>query len=890
MLRDAPACLQLEIGNDKDYLATRVSYKLNLRGPSLTVQTACSTSLVAVHLACQALLTGECDLALAGGVSVKRARTIAATRRSEGGHARLPTATAAPSTPARGGTVFGSGAGGGGAQAARRRAGGRRRDPRRDQGVGDQQRRRGQGRLQRPRRRGAGPGRSAPPSSPPRWTPETITYVEAHGTGTPLGDPIEVAALTHAFRADDRQEGVLRHRLGEDQRRPPALGRRRHRADQDGARPEAPPDPAQPALRRGRTRRSTSPAARSSSTPGSPTGGPEAVPRRAGVSSFGVGGTNAHVILEEAPAAGALRPRAPLAAPRALGPHRHRARHPAGRPGRPPAPPPGPAARRRRLHPPGGAPHRQAPRLPGRPRSCPPPPRRWPPGACRAPPRSCATARSTSCSRGRARSTPAWGASCTRPSRPSATASTAAARSCGRCSASTCARCSTRPRTARWTRRRAAWSRPPSPSPPCSSSSTRWPSSGSSWGVRPRAMLGHSLGEYVAACLAGVFSLEDALALVAERGRLMQALPAGAMLAVPLPEAEIAPLLGPELSLAAVNGPARTVVSGPEAAIAALEAELASRGTAGRRLHTSHAFHSASMDAILAPFAERVRATRRNAPDLPFVSNLTGTWITREEAVDPGYWARHLRGAVRFADGLADADRPTPNAVLLEVGPGQTLASFARQALDRAAGRADGALAAASERDADRGRVPARRRRPALAGGGRDRLEGAPRRRAAPPGGAPHLPLRAPALLGRSPPPPAAGRHGGPRCPQGAGRLVLRPFLGALGGARWSPRTGSPSRWLLLADEARHSPPRWPGGSKRAATPWPWSIPATARSGRRCSPACAPPGAGRRTASSTCGAPETRPARPTAAFSPSSGWPRSSPVNRPQRAARSSGW
>ena len=129
-----------------------------------------------------------------------------------------------------------------------------------------------------------------------------------------------------------------------------------------------------------------------------------------------------------------------------------------------------------------------------------------------------------------------------------------------------------------------------------------------SWGVRPRAMLGHSLGEYVAACLAGVFALEDALALVAERGRLMQALPPGAMLAVPLPESEIAPLLGPELSLAAVNGPARTVVSGPEEAIAALDAELAQRGTPGRRLHTSHAFHSASMDAILAPFAERVRA------------------------------------------------------------------------------------------------------------------------------------------------------------------------------------------------------------------------------------------------------------------------------------------
>src|SRR3954452_9144940 len=132
----------------------------------------------------------------------------------------------------------------------------------------------------------------------------------------------------------------------------------------------------------------------------------------------------------------------------------------------------------------------------------------------------------------------------------------------------------------------------------------------------------------------------------------MQALPAGAMLAVPLPAAEIATLLGPGLSHAAVNGPARAVVSGPEAEIAALEAELARRGTPGKRLHTTRAFHSGMIDPVLASFAERVRAVRRSAPELPFASNLTGTWITAGEAVDPGYWARHLRGAVRFHDGL----------------------------------------------------------------------------------------------------------------------------------------------------------------------------------------------------------------------------------------------
>jgi acyl transferase domain-containing protein len=199
------------------------------------------------------------------------------------------------------------------------------------------------------------------------------------------------------------------------------------------------------------------------------------------------------------------------------------------------------------------------------------------------------------------------------------------------------------------------------------------------WGIAPEAMIGHSIGEYVAACLAGVFSLEEALALVAARGRLVQSLPGGAMLAVPLPEAEVTPLLGPEISLAAVNGPASCVVSGPTPAIDALAARLTAQGLNCRRLHTSHAFHSAMMDPIVAEFEARVAATTRRAPRIPFVSNLTGTWITAEQATDPAYWSRHLRQAVRFAAGvrtlLAEPDR-----VLLEVGPGRTLGTLARQA------------------------------------------------------------------------------------------------------------------------------------------------------------------------------------------------------------------
>jgi acyl transferase domain-containing protein len=147
--------------------------------------------------------------------------------------------------------------------------------------------------------------------------------------------------------------------------------------------------------------------------------------------------------------------------------------------------------------------------------------------------------------------------------------------------------------------------------------------------VRPAALLGHSLGEYVAACLAGVFSLEDALGLVARRGRLVQDLPRGAMLSVPLPEDEVRPLLPPGVSVAAVNAAGSCVVSGPEYAVAGVEAALRARGEEPRRLHASHAFHSAMMEPALDAFRQAVAAVPRHAPRIPFVSNLTGTWITQ---------------------------------------------------------------------------------------------------------------------------------------------------------------------------------------------------------------------------------------------------------------------
>ncbi|PYQ44521.1 MAG: beta-ketoacyl synthase [Acidobacteria bacterium] len=197
------------------------------------------------------------------------------------------------------------------------------------------------------------------------------------------------------------------------------------------------------------------------------------------------------------------------------------------------------------------------------------------------------------------------------------------------------------------------------------------------WGVKPAAFLGHSIGEYVAACLAGVFSLDDALALVAARGRLMQDMPKGSMLAVSLPEADVQSLLDGSLGLAATNGPSQCVISGPHESLAALEERLLARDVDCHRLRTSHAFHSPMMEPVLAAFRERVAAMKRQPPLLRYVSNLTGTWITDEQAVDPAYWARHLRETVRFGQGLGEVIEE--GLVLLEVGPGHGLSVLARQ-------------------------------------------------------------------------------------------------------------------------------------------------------------------------------------------------------------------
>jgi acyl transferase domain-containing protein len=671
-LAGAPADMEEMIGSGTSFVATRISYKLNLSGPSFTLQTACSTSLVAVHLACRSLLDGECDMALAGGVSLHlpEARGY---RYQEGGIYSPDGHCRAFDADARG-TVGGHGAG----VVLLKRL---------EDALADGDAIRAVVRASAVNNDGAAKVGFTAPSvdgqarvigealALARIDAGSIGYVEAHGTGTPMGDPIEIAALTQVFRAaTDRRGfcalGAIKTNLGhlgsaagvagliktvlalEREAIPPSLHFRA-------------PNP--------RIDFAASPFHVNARLAPWPRNG---APRRAGVSSFGIGGTNAHVILEEAPVPDAAvtagdwhllllsaRTETALdaATERLAG---HLAEHPeqdladvaftlqAGR--------------RAFEH------------------------RRFAVGAD-------LSAAAAALRHGPARKRPAGtpevaflfpgqGAQRAGVGRELYAREAVFRAEVDRC-------CEILRPPLGFDLREALFSgdderlRPTAVAQPAlfvleHALARLW----MSWGVQPSALLGHSVGEYTAACLAGVFDLPAALELVAARGAMMQALPGGAMLAVPLAEAELAALLFPGLAIAAVNAPGRCVASGPDAAIAELEERLRERGLPGRRLATSHAFHSAAVEPILPAFAARVRRVGLQEPRIPFLSNVTGDWITAAEATDPGYWARHLRATVRFADGVRRLAEE-PRRLFLEVGPGDALSALARQTLGPLAGR-----------------------------------------------------------------------------------------------------------------------------------------------------------------------------------------------------------
>ncbi|MBI4997175.1 MAG: type I polyketide synthase, partial [Rhodocyclales bacterium] len=634
---------QLMLGNDKDFLCTRVSYKLDLHGPSMTIQTACSTSLVAVQVACQALTRGECDMALAGGVSL--------------------------SFPQRGGYLYQEGmilsrdahcrpfdANGGGTRAG---AGcGIVVLKRLTDAVADRDTIHAVIRGAAINNDGAGKAGYTAPSVDGQVEAiataqmlagidaRSIGYIEAHGTGTPLGDPIEIAALSQVFRATTSDTGFcrlgsLKANLGHLDAAAGVAGLIKtvlvlqHR--------EIPPlvNFTEPNPQLDLAHSPFCASAEASPWPA----GPE--PRRAGVSAFGIGGTNAHVVVEEAPqvdqsqsASGRKEQLLVVSARSATALDaasarltQHLRRHTdqaladtawtlqAGRHA---------FAHRRIVV---AADHAAA-----------------------------------ISSLGESQHPSVFGGLHEGGARPiaflfSGQGSQFAGMGAGlyqgervfreavdQCAELLLPHLGLDLRSVMYapfgdTRIDETHLAQPALFVTEYALAMLW----QQWGVRPAALLGHSIGEYVAAHLAGVFSLRDALAVVAARGRLMQELPAGRMAAVHLGSGDLAGLVDASgVEIAAANAPGLCTVSGPSDAVASLLERLGTRGIESRVLHTSHAFHSAMMEPVLERFTEIVAGVQRHAPSLPYVSNLTGTWISTEEACSPAYYARHLRNTVQF--------------------------------------------------------------------------------------------------------------------------------------------------------------------------------------------------------------------------------------------------
>jgi phthiocerol/phenolphthiocerol synthesis type-I polyketide synthase E len=682
---------QTLLASDKDFLATRAAYKLGLRGPAITVQTACSTSLTAVHLACQSLLNGECDIALAGGVTVSS--PLKQGYAYEPGGIASPDGHCRPFDAQAAGTVAGNGVG---------IVVLRRLSDARDSGdavaaviLGTAVN--NDGSLKAGYTAPSVDGQAAVISEALAVAgvgAESIGYVETHGTATALGDPIEIAALTRAFREYTDEIGCcaigsVKSNVGHLDAASGVTGLiKTVLMLQHGA---IPPSlhftEANPELKL-----ETSPFQVAGELRPWPRGD---TPRRAGVSSFGIGGTNVHVVLQEAPGEPARPDRGdatdrpvllPLSAksPDALADSARRlADHLDAYPEADLAAVAHTLAARRRAFE-----FRRAVVCRGREEAVSALRRVRPADAVAAAERQPRVAFLF----------PGQGAQYVGMARDLYRHEPVFAAHLDRCAALFAAELGVDlrellfagPQGAEAAAERLAQTQITQPVMFLVEYALAqlWLARG----VRPTAMAGHSIGEYVAACLAGVFSLEDAVRLVAARGRLVRSMPPGAMLSVFLPEAQVTPWLdeplsdsalsGGEpgdggLSLSAVNSTGLCVVSGPHEAVDRLSRRLADAGISCRRLHTSHAFHSASMDAAVEPLTALVRTLARHAPSIPFCSNLTGTWITDEQATSAEYWGRHLRMPVRFADA-AQALLSERSMVFVEVGPGHTLTNFVR--------------------------------------------------------------------------------------------------------------------------------------------------------------------------------------------------------------------
>jgi amino acid adenylation domain-containing protein len=660
------------MGNDKDFLTTRVAYKLNLRGPCMSVASACATSLVAVCQASQSLLNYQCDMALAGGVSVTfpQRRGHVYSEGSIGSKDGL----CRPFDAAASGTVFSHGAGVVLLKRLEDAVADRDHITAVIRGFGVNNDGSMKAGYMAPGVDGQA-GVIAAAQAMAGVNARSITYIEAHGTATPLGDPIEVTALTKAFRLSTEDSGfcaigTAKANVGHLDAAAGVAGliKAAISLDKGILPPLAQFNTANPNIDFANSPFYVNREASRWQSDG---------PRRAGVSAFGVGGVNAHAVLEEAPA-----PPAPTPSPRSVqllclsarsqlalqAAKENLVRVLQSHPELPLDDVAYTLAVGRKAFD-----HRAA-------------------FVCSNAEDAVAKLLSTGAQTNRVAPAKRPETVFLFPGQGSQFAGMGsalyAAEPLYRQEVDECAEI-LRPHLGCDIRDVLFPADVATPEAAERIQQTQFAQTGifvtefamaklwQEWGIELRAMAGHSIGEYVAAVLAGVMSREDALRLVSIRGRMMQEMPRGGMVGIRLGEAELQPYLSTEISLAALNAPKLSVLAGPLDAIERLEQKLTQDGALFRRLRTSHAFHSSMMDPMLAPFEEEVAKVSLHRPSQPYVSSFTGTWIQPEQATSARFWSEQVRNPVRFADALKTL-MVTPQ-ILLEVGPGTTLTTLARQ-------------------------------------------------------------------------------------------------------------------------------------------------------------------------------------------------------------------
>jgi len=664
--------VNLSLQNDKDYLATKVAHAFNLRGPALSVQTACSSALVAVHLACQSILNGECEMALAGGASLRIPHHVGYWYAP--GSMVSPTGHCRPFDVRSDGTIFGSGVGVVVLKALQDAVddGDRIHAVIRGSALNND----GSTKMTYAAPNAAGQADViAEAQAIAEVDASEVSYVETHGTGTPLGDPIEIEGLRQAFAVSDEPRqgpcyiGSVKSNIGHLESAAgiasliKAILCLKHRAIPATLHYTSP----NPELHidNGPFR------VRSEYGPWEWDG-----VLRAGVSSFGVGGTNAHVVLEEAPAVPAAAPSAPVPGAQVLlmsarsteALQQARSALAAELSGDEEISLPDVAytlGRRRKEK------IRMA-------------------AVVKDPQDAAAVLRadehdnvfvgefapSSDNSDQVVFLFPGQGAQHVGMARGLYDSEPVFAEHFDRCAAGFGEELGIDLRAEIFEGTARNLERTDRTQPALFTVEYALAKLIDSYGVRPAAMVGHSIGEYVAGTVAGVFDIETAIKVVSMRARLMHAAPRGVMVAVALSPDALAEHLNGDVDIAAINEPGGCVVAGSEQSIRQFSDRLTERGIVARRVRTSHAFHSRLMDSMIPEFTGFLSRQTLREPQIPLLSNVTGTWLAASEATNPATWARQVRSTVRFSDEV-DVLLADPNRILVEVGPGGTLTASA---------------------------------------------------------------------------------------------------------------------------------------------------------------------------------------------------------------------